>query len=563
MRRVIDLPAPGTGAAVWEDQAYVTTAEPAGRVLAVDLVRGTVLTSWRVGHTPLAPLLSADGKTLFVLNRFDHSVTFIRTDTGAQRTVGVVREPVAQALSVDGRHLFVANLLPRVTPALDEENPSIAAAISVIDTATAKVLRQIVLPNGSQSVRGIAVSPDGLCVAAVHVISHYEVPTTRVDKGAMNMNALSLIDAHALEWKDTVLLDDPEHGAANPWAVAFDDGGRRLLITHAGTYELSVIDFPALWKHVETESRGTGLYGPKDLYTMEGLRLRLPLGVTGPRALLALGGTVYVPGYFSDTLALVDLDRPVPRVRVVALLSPPPAPSLARLGEQYFNDATACRQGWQSCATCHPDGRSDALYWDLLNDGVGNTKNTKSLLMSALTPPVMWRGKRADAAAAVLGGIRHIQFASPKPGQEEALLAYLTSMKATPSPRLRADEFEAPKQQEPSCMKCHYPGVPRGRLTEQALRGKGLFEGKAGCAACHPHPFFTTCQQVDPGLGSGVLYDVPSLAEVWRTAPHLHDGAATTLRETLTDFNVMQIRGHTASLTEQEIADLIAYVESL
>ena len=61
-------------------------------------------------------------------------------------------------------------------------------------------------------------------------------------------------------------------------------------------------------------------------------------------------------------------------------------PSLARRGEQYFNDATLCYQQWQSCATCHPDGRADALYWDLLNDGVGNTKNTKSLLMAALTP---------------------------------------------------------------------------------------------------------------------------------------------------------------------------------
>ena len=28
-----------------------------------------------------------------------------------------------------------------------------------------------------------------------------------------------------------------------------------------------------------------------------------------------------------------------------------------------------------SCATCHPDGRSDGLNWDLLNDGIGNPKN--------------------------------------------------------------------------------------------------------------------------------------------------------------------------------------------
>jgi cytochrome c peroxidase len=70
-------------------------------------------------------------------------------------------------------------------------------------------------------------------------------------------------------------------------------------------------------------------------------------------------------------------------------------------------------------------------------------------------------------------------------------------------------------------------------------------------------------RQVDPGLGSGVLYDVPSLVEVWRTDPYLHSGEALTLRETITDFNFMERRGLTKDLSEQELDDLLEYLQSL
>ena len=560
--RDIELPAVGSGMAVDHDIAYVTTREPAGRVLAVDLQAGTIEKRWRVGHSPMAPTLSADGRLLCVANRFDNTVDLIDVATDQIRTVRVVREPVGLAFSGDGRRLFVANHLPEVRPFLDDENPTIAAEVSVIDVDEGRLIRNIELPNGSQGLRGIAISPDGEYVVATHILSHWLVPPTEIEKGAMNMNALSLIDAETLEWVETVILDDPNLGAANPWAVAFAGDGRHLLVTHAGTHELSVIDWPALLQRVASRGGATGLYDEDDLTMMAGIRRRIPLGVNGPRALLERDGRVYVPGYYSSDLATVDLTEAEPAAHVVSL-GESSQESPARLGEQYFNDAKLCFQQWQSCATCHPDGRSDTLYWDLLNDGVANTKNTKSLLMSALTPPVMWRGVRADAGVAVRAGIHHIQFVEPLPEQAEAIDAWLLHMRAVPGPALDAGAVEGPKTEEANCMKCHYPGVPRGQLTAAARRGKVLFEGRAGCAACHPHPTFTSMEKVDPGLGSGVRYDVPSLIEVWRTAPYLHSGDALTLRETITDFNWMQKRGRTKDLTERELEDLLAYLRSL
>jgi DNA-binding beta-propeller fold protein YncE len=559
---MIPLPAAATGVAVRGGLAYVTTSEPAGRVLAVDLDTGGMRAQWRVGHTPTSPVLSPDGRRLWVANRFDDAVASIELATGQVRMLPVVREPVALALSPDGRRLFVANHLPQPKPALDDENPCIAAEVSVIDTVQNCIIKNIELPSGSQGLRGLALSPDGRHVAVTHILSGYSRPTTRIAQGAMNRNAVTLLDAEALEWIDTVVLDDPNRGAANPWAVAFSGDGRRLLVTHAGTQELSVIDFPTLRERSAANPTPWIPPGARDLTMLAGIRRRVPLGVQGPRALLERAGVVYVPGFFSDNLAVVDLNAPEPSVRVAALQEPLRT-TPARLGEQYFHDATLCFEQWQSCATCHPDGRSDALYWDLLNDGLGNTKDTKSLLMSALTPPLMWRGVRADAAEAVRAGIHHIQFAEPDPEQVQALTEYLRHMKAVPSPHLNAGVPETPQTQQAGCGKCHAPEVPRGSLTAAARRGKMLFEGKAGCATCHPHPTFTSGQTVDPGLGSGIPYDVPSLVEVWRTAPYLHRGEALTLRETITNFNFLQQRGRTKDLNEQELHDLLEYLQSL
>jgi hypothetical protein len=464
-------------------------------------------------------------------------------------------------MSKNGKQLFVANHLPVVRPFLDDENPYIGAEVSVIDVEKAQLIRSIELPNGSQGLRGIALSPDERHVVVTHILSNYIVPTRRIEGGMINMNAMSLINAKTLEWMATVILDDPNHGAANPWAVCFSPDGNTLLITHAGTQELSVIDFPALLTRLENRQGVSEYDFTIHKNVLSGIRKRIALGITGARSLAVGGDFAYVGGYFSNDVAIINLAASKPCVKVISL-GKKTDPSPEHLGEQYFNNASLCRQQWQSCATCHPDGRSDVMYWDLLNDGIGNTKNTKSLLMSMLTPPAMWRGVRKNAGVAVRAGFHHILFTEIRSDQADAIEAYLLHMKAVPSPSLDASQNETPKTEQ-GCVKCHAPGVRRGILTQAALRGKMIFEGKAGCVKCHPHPLFTTMQKVDPGLGSGVLYDVPTLIEVWRTSPYLHSGDALTLRETITDFNFMQKRGQTKDLSEQELNDLIEYLKSL
>jgi YVTN family beta-propeller protein len=91
-----------------------------------------ILARIAAGHTAMAPVLSLDGKTLYVCNRFNNSVGVI--DLAAKKAVcriAVQREPVAADLTKDGRHLLVANYLH--TGRADVED--VAAVVSVLDVA--------------------------------------------------------------------------------------------------------------------------------------------------------------------------------------------------------------------------------------------------------------------------------------------------------------------------------------------------------------------------------------------------------------------------------------------
>jgi hypothetical protein len=56
------------------------------------------------------------------------------------------------------------------------------------------------------------------------------------------------------------------------------------------------------------------------------------------------------------------------------------------------------------------------------------------------------------------------------------------------------------------------------------------------------------------------MYYTPTLLEMWRTAPYLHDGSAATLREVLTTHNVDDRHGKTSHLTSRQLDQLEAYL---
>ena len=522
---------------------YVTGGGYDGTVFAVNPENGDIQKALSVGHTPMSPVLSPDGSMLYVCNRFSSSISAIDLSSWTvARTFKVTREPVAADISHDGRYLFVANHIPAGRADVDY----VASEISVIDTKEGSVAA-IPLVNGAEGVRGLKISPDGEYAFATHFMARFQVPTTQLERGWVSTDALSVIRVADRKLMYTVLLDDVEQGFPNPWAMGFSADGNTLVISAAANHELSLIDLPKLMQKIEDESGDAGsavhLNAHNNLSFLSGMRKRVRLNGMGPRSLVVSGTTAYVANYYSDSIDIVDFPNPNLVDMASVELNPGVEITQERQGEIFFNDSSLCFQNWLSCSTCHPDARTDAMNWDLLNDGMGNPKNVKSMLLSHETPRVMWLGVRADAETGVRAGIRHIQFAVRPEEDAQAIDAYLRSLTPVKSPYL-----------------------VDGKLGESALRGEKLFE-KLGCATCHPAPLFTNLKMVDVGttLGqdSGKPVDVPSLVELWRTAPYLHDGRAATVEDLLLLEDHAGISRLTYGLSDGDLQDLKMYLLSL
>lgn len=545
--RWLDMPASPTGLALTPDgrTLAVSCADSQSTIAIVDCESGELARSFPAGHTAMSPVFSPDGKRLYVCNRFDNNVSVLDASTGQiTARIQCEREPIAAALCRDGRRLLVANHLPNTRSDMDFPGP-LAPVLTVIDTTTFEIQR-IELPVGSHSLRDITTSPDGTRAYVTHLLSNFDRPPSQVEMGWTSLNVVSVIDLDKLAFIETVGLDQLYMGAGNPWGVRCTPDGRWVCVCHAGTDELTLLDRSVAKEQLSRPFLSPLVAGlPDGLWGDSPIRRRIQLLGHGPRALTIVKSKIYVAEYFTDSLTVIDLQAEDDGPPRAIALGPKPVWTERRRGEYLFNCATICYQHWQSCSSCHPDGRTDSLNWDLLNDGIGTFKNTKSLLLAHRTPPSMFEAVRETAEEAVRAGITHILFQTRPESDAEALDAYLRSLQPVPSPRLID-----------------------GKLSKRAQRGRELFESKeGGCYHCHPAPLFTDRRMHDVGTQTryepNSRFDTPTLIEVWRTAPYLHDGRYTTLRELLVEGRHGLAGTRFERLSDQQISDLVEYVLSL
>ncbi|WP_297674552.1 YVTN family beta-propeller repeat-containing protein [uncultured Bacteroides sp.] len=518
-----------TGVAADEDRIYATVAgEHKNGVYFLSASDPSQRQFVETASGACVPLVNNANGKLYVCNQFAGTVSELdKNGSAVLRTVKVLREPKAAVLDKDGKYLFVANFLPLQRADID----TVAACVSVIDTDGFRKIKDIQLANGSNALRGVSLSPDGRYLLVTHNLGRFQVPTSQLQQGWMNTSAMSVVNLSTLSFEGAVLLDEPERGAAGIWDVKCTDD--KIIISHSGTHEVSVIDYPAFIRKFEAYPQKEAL--AYDLRFLYGLRKRVALEGNGPRCFMLKEDRVVVPTYFSDTLNVVDLKTT--SVEALAMVKNRVESRIQR-GEKYFNDAMHCFQNWQSCNGCHPgDARMDAMNWDLMNDGIGNSKNCKSLLFSHVTPPSMISGIRASAELAVRAGYKLIQFTDLPEEFAECVDEYLMALKPVPSPYL-----------------------VNGELSEKAKRGRKVFE-KFNCDECHSGPYYTDMQmhRIGDDIEFEKGWDTPTLCEVWRTAPYLFDGRAATMEEVFT----VHKHGIEKKISAKEAEELAEYVNSL
>jgi mono/diheme cytochrome c family protein len=208
----------------------------------------------------------------------------------------------------------------------------------------------------------------------------------------------------------------------------------------------------------------------------------------------------------------------------------------ARVGRKLFHGASDSRlsSDGRACASCHPDGREDALTWPTPN-GPRQTPMLAGRLDPA-TAPFSWEGDAPTVAAHLKHTFERLGGSGLQGAELDALLAYL---KEQPTPTL--------------------PKAPAGDDAAVA-RGRELFHSEStGCASCHKNAVGSDGSR--HLVGSGAELETPSLRFVAGTGPFFHDGRFRTLEQLLRETKGKM--GWAPNLSDDDIHALAAYLKTL
>jgi cytochrome c peroxidase len=290
---------------------------------------------------------------------------------------------------------------------------------------------------------------------------------------------------------------------------------------------------------------------------------------------------------------------------VYAPATNPPSRAAFALGRQLFYDARLSADGRVSCSSCHRQALAFAsperlspgvggrrglrnapalqnLRWRHTFFADGGPKHLETLPLAPLTNPL----EMGTTLAAVLGKLNADsaytrQFAAvygQRPISSYQLLRALAQFtSALTSANSRYDRAVR-----------HEPG---SQLTAPEQRGRALFGAK--CSSCHATDLFTDGSFRNNGLNRRFSQDsgrvvvtflpadrgqfaVPSLRNVARTAPYMHDGRFATLAQVLTHYDHGMVESPTLDpifrgpngrvgvpLTAAERRDLLAFLGTL
>lgn len=545
----------------------ITANQTAGTLTLLRLADGHRLAEVLCGERPSCLALSPNGRTVLASASYSGEVFAFALQQNSlhrQKVINVGFEPRGIVVSPDGRRAFVALSrgsciielsLPELTEvrrievgrwprelALSPDGSRLAVGVSgdggvaVIDTATGKklFLEDFMGLNLGQ----MQASRDGQFVYFPWTIYRQQPITTgNIRLGWVLGSRIARVRLDEQARREAITLDPQGEAVADPTGIALSGDETHLYCTAAGTHELLIYRLPDL----PFQDYGNPDHIDADLLKDRDRFCRVQLGGRPMKIRVGPDGFVYVANYLLNAVQVVD---PVAKkiVRTIAL-GGPEQPSLARQGEAIFYDGKRSLDQWYSCHSCHFEGGTNAVAMDTKNDGrFGNYKVVLDLHNVAHTGPWTWHGWQTSLEQAMTKSLTEsMQGPEPKPGDVAALVAYLETLK--PAPNSHA-------------------------IDDAARRGEAVFRSeKADCARCHSGRYFTDGKIHSVGLESrGDVYkgyNTPSLLGVHDRPLLLHDGRARSLRDLLTRHHDPDRLTGKGALSEAELNDLIAYLNSL
>jgi YVTN family beta-propeller protein len=188
-------------------------------------------------------------------------------------------------------------------------------------------------------------------------------------------------------------------------------------------------------------------------------------------------------------------------------------------------------EGSLACASCHPDNRADGLSWRIEKHELQTPVLSGRVLG---THPFKWDGTDPTLRVSLTSTMKRLGGTGLSRKETDALAAYLEGLPTVRTPT---------------------------RDAAQVARGRVLFEAE-GCRSCHAGPAYTDRER-HKLTGTLKVSDTPSLLGLAASAPYFHDGSAATLEVVLRDRGAVHGMADTARLSDPQVADLAAFLDTL
>jgi YVTN family beta-propeller protein len=556
-----------------DQRTLYVTGQRSASLYAIDLATNRARGAVRVGSEPIGVVVSNDGSSVFVACSQDGTVVRIASSSlRVTAAVHVKAGPWALALSSDESRLFVSHLLDPSISVIDTQRMALKSSWPIPDVAPRsskpkKLGKRRAAGNDPRLAHGqprgmydLALRPGTRELWLAHTLLGTDTAQPALDFESSAFPALGIFHTDG-RYEQTLASDAPSVAGSDgafadvvsgPHALAFTADGAYALLVDANSEDVLVVDAARRAEHA--------LVRP--------LPGQMPDGI----ALSPDDHFAYVDERVSGDIAVLELTRNKGGLSArvagatIARFERDPMPSQLRLGQELFNTANSGRypittEHWLACASCHMEGRSDAVTWRFEQGPRDTPSNAGGLLGTGF----LFRTADRSQVSDYFHTINTEQGGRFDPARQKSLLDALTAYvnHALPAP------------------------VPPTTNPALAHAGERVFKD-AGCARCHAGPHFTDSGSGNPSLdlqGRVVLhevgtcvtsgsfsdvahlavngdarvacaFDTPSLNGVASSPPYLHDGSAPTLLDAI-------LRMPDAPHAEADQRALLEYVRSL
>lgn len=543
---------------------YVT-GQRSGILYAIDPGGAQVRGSVPVCSEPIGVVVGAGDREIFVACAQDDEV--VEVDAGSltvSATVATPRKPWALAWASDGQTLLASHLLGPGISALSTADGglSLEATWAVPDVGPPSDPTE---PHGQ--VRGlydVLARPGTDEVWTVHLMLGTDTPQPSLVFNNTVFPALSIVDGAtgdqlarlSVQASSTGSGDSGAFGdiVSGPRALAFSRDGRYAFVVDADSEDLLVVDAT---QRIEAA-------------------LVRPLPGHLPEAIVALGNELYIHERNTEDVVAFKIEEEDGAAGGITVtqdgasfpsLASDPMPTQMRLGQKMFfsansDDLPITQNHWVACASCHLEGRSDAVTW-LFSQGprdtpsnAGGLLDTGFLFRTADRIQVQDYWKTID----VEQGGEFEPYASDDTTQHQLLddlAAYVNYAIPTPVPpsmdltrQVQGEALETLRAQGASvfeqlgCPTCHYgpartdsgAGNPAldlsGPVVSTLTPGGVLLHDVGTCVTGGAWPDVVH-EDIDGQPRPACAFDTPALRGLVDSAPYLHDGSAASLQDVL------------------------------